>query len=685
MHFTLTLNGQYKRVPRLDSMNITHHTSNQEYSLTEFIQQMMSLAASNYDAHIQTIHHHYGLDFLHEEQIKDLITNHVKSLVDDAGLSHLTDTSTSNTQDILERFHSILFLSRCEGYLYRNAFIKTATRPLKALSVDDYTYYFHPHAAALHEPLLIHARDRQLPESWSKDIGNTSTLLCKVDQGVCIDYPQAVINQLYDQLIEFIEHTLTPHQFIRALQNRDSESRIILYNQNPHHDTLENYFLSLSYSKDIVIHLEQQHIPKTCQILYRLFTTDQASVVKTLIEEGRTQIDWKRIYEKHFVQHVLDHHNATLLTDLHHLSNPRTTPTFWHSSSTDPHTTFHLQSQSKRMWREVIEEAKSFLFISSYIIEDEHLVQLIVKKASLLPGRIFILCNIKGDFLNYFKQLKQDDDQIDIPFKESKVRQWSCLKTLLQHPILLYHSDQVHLKCCLSEQSMLITSANITPNSLGNNIESSLYSRNQALLHHTYQEMTHHIRERGFHVYLKHQDDLKVEHCYNNQEIMSKLALIQVNTWNQHPDFRSTQKHAKLTGGLKLYTNQRFEKKLREDLKQAKSVYVMCYSFHPNSILYEYPNLSHIHIKAAKIKKSSLPKNCKHEIINSCHAKLILIDEDILYLGSSDSPRQGSNPHFFDLTLRIPIHQTPEWIESPSLRQLIISLKASSFHASYSY
>ncbi|MBD2207387.1 hypothetical protein H6G33_15470 [Calothrix sp. FACHB-1219] len=127
----------------------------------------------------------------------------------------------------------------------------------------------------------------------------------------------------------------------------------------------------------------------------------------------------------------------------------------------------------------IISTARQFLLISSYIIEDENLTELICEKSRELPLGVWILTDLRNEVLDRI------DTETSINVSVPEIYQYSdelkkrCLRKLLRDNVRI-RSGAFHLKTYISEQYAYLGSANITRGSLDFNIEAGVVTRNYA-------------------------------------------------------------------------------------------------------------------------------------------------------------------------------------------------------------
>jgi hypothetical protein len=143
------------------------------------------------------------------------------------------------------------------------------------------------------------------------------------------------------------------------------------------------------------------------------------------------------------------------------------------NSSIPPQHQFIIgKGKSRRAIEHLINQAQQFLFISSYIIEDESLTQLICHKAIALPQGVWILTDLRDEVVDRIDtQIENKNNLSD--YQRSDERKAKCLSMLLDAGAHI-RGGAFHLKTYISEKAAYLGSCNLTGGSLDFNLEGGL-------------------------------------------------------------------------------------------------------------------------------------------------------------------------------------------------------------------
>ncbi|BAZ89819.1 hypothetical protein NIES932_13020 [Raphidiopsis curvata NIES-932] len=137
--------------------------------------------------------------------------------------------------------------------------------------------------------------------------------------------------------------------------------------------------------------------------------------------------------------------------------------------------------KTRRTIHQIIDQASEFLLISSYIIEDENLTELICRKSSNLP--VYILTDLNNELLDRIDEQISDSMVIPESYQITDERKKSCLRMLLNQNIPI-RSGAFHLKTYISEKAGYLGSCNLTRRSLDFNTEAGLLASNNSQHEH---------------------------------------------------------------------------------------------------------------------------------------------------------------------------------------------------------
>ncbi len=140
-------------------------------------------------------------------------------------------------------------------------------------------------------------------------------------------------------------------------------------------------------------------------------------------------------------------------------------------------TTHHQFVIGKRISRQAIEElisqAEQFLFISSYIIEDRNITELICQKATTLPQGVWLLTDLRDEVIDAIDTQVEDIPRSREAYQHSDDKKAQCLKLLLDSGVRI-RGGAFHLKTYITEKAAYLGSCNLTGGSLDFNLESGL-------------------------------------------------------------------------------------------------------------------------------------------------------------------------------------------------------------------
>lgn len=128
----------------------------------------------------------------------------------------------------------------------------------------------------------------------------------------------------------------------------------------------------------------------------------------------------------------------------------------------------------------LISEARQFLLISSYIIEDEDLTELICQKSKNLPQGVWILTDLRNEVIDRLDIRVANNISFREEYQRSDQRKKACLRMLLNANIPI-RSGSFHLKTYISEQAAYLGSCNLTRGSLDFNLEAGIVFQNNSV------------------------------------------------------------------------------------------------------------------------------------------------------------------------------------------------------------
>lgn len=264
---------------------------------------------------------------------------------------------------------------------------------------------------------------------------------------------------------------------------------------------------------------------------------------------------------------------------------------------------------SRSILKKIISQARHFLLISSYIIEDESITELICQKSQELPQGVWILTDLRNEVIDKIDAQVSDHVSSREEYQRSHQRKKACLQMLLDANIPI-RSGAFHLKTYISEQDAYLGSCNLTGGSLDSNIEAGLVSRNTSIhtqlinlfrqfwLQHSRDEVIPASNFDGFHL-------RSINHFYQKQ-------------YETYPN---------------LLTPSQYKRDLIEQLRNFKGqVQIYSRNFQPSPEIEQYLRLLNTRIFVdsqvwANQSKFHIEKNDK------IHAKITLLGDKVAYLG----------------------------------------------------
>ena len=128
---------------------------------------------------------------------------------------------------------------------------------------------------------------------------------------------------------------------------------------------------------------------------------------------------------------------------------------------------------SRKAIEELISQAEQFLFISSYIIEDRNITELICQKATTLPQGVWLLTDLRDEVIDAVDSQVEDIPRSREAYQHSDDKKAQCLKLLLDAGVRI-RGGAFHLKTYITETAAYLGSCNLTGGSLDFNFESGL-------------------------------------------------------------------------------------------------------------------------------------------------------------------------------------------------------------------
>lgn len=300
---------------------------------------------------------------------------------------------------------------------------------------------------------------------------------------------------------------------------------------------------------------------------------------------------------------------------------------------------------SRSAIEKIISHARQFLLISSYIIEDETLTQLICQKAQELPPGVWVLTALRNEVLNKIDAQVSNNINIREEYQRSNQRKKACLQMLLNANIPI-RSGTFHLKTYISEQYAYLGSCNLTGGSLDFNIEAGIVSRNTSIhsqLITLFQQF-----------WQQHSRDEVIPTSNYDGFSLRSLHRFCRTSYESYPT---------------LLTPSQYQRDLIEHLRNFKGqVQIYSRSFQPSLEIEQYLNL----LDTRVFVDSTISANHSKISINKIahlHAKITLLGEEVAYIGGINFNFSNSSLSLDDL-----MYKTTNSIEIHQIHQNIYSL-----------
>jgi len=264
---------------------------------------------------------------------------------------------------------------------------------------------------------------------------------------------------------------------------------------------------------------------------------------------------------------------------------------------------------SRSALEKIISQARQFLLISSYVIEDETLTELICQKSQELPLGVWILTDLRSEVIDRIDIQVSDHVSLRQEYQRSNQRKKACLRMLLDANIPI-RSGAFHLKTYISEQYAYLGSCNLTGGSLDFNIEAGILSRNTSI--HT--QLINLFRQFW--------------HQRSRDEV---IPVSNCDGFNIHSINRESQQEYERYPSL--LTPSQYKRDLIEQLSNFNGqVKIYSRSFQPSPEIEQYLNLLDTQIFVDSQLPANYPQlNIIH--INQLHAKITLLGQQVTYIG----------------------------------------------------
>ena len=264
----------------------------------------------------------------------------------------------------------------------------------------------------------------------------------------------------------------------------------------------------------------------------------------------------------------------------------------------------------------IITNAQQFLLVSSYIIEDESITQLICQKSQDLSPGVWILTDLRDEVVDCLDVQVADNTKRSEVYRRSDELKKVCLQMLLDANIPI-RSGASHLKAIISEQAAYLGSCNLTPGSLSRNNEAGIVFNQNSTLKKLLNLFRNFWQQRS-------RDDVIPDSNLRRFELRS------VQRYHSSTNYEHWQSDS-------LLTPRHYQQDLMEQLRNFRGeVQIYSRSFHPDLEITEL--LDSPLIKVKLFVDSAFPpnvrlKNLIIELIPNLHAKVTVIGEQVAYIG----------------------------------------------------
>ena len=298
---------------------------------------------------------------------------------------------------------------------------------------------------------------------------------------------------------------------------------------------------------------------------------------------------------------------------------------------------------NRKAIEELIERASEFLLISSYIIEDRGITELICQKAATLPQGVWILTDLNNEVIDAIDTQVEETPKSREAYQHSDAKKARCLKLLLDAGARI-RGGAFHLKTYISENSAYLGSCNLTGGSLDFNLESGLICRGNAT----------------------HQDLLKYfTFCWQSKTRYRILPL--QSGFNQHTLHHSST--TKRFDSATLLTHSQYRQDLYRELSESyEPVTIYSRGFNPDAEILNL--LSH---RSTQVYADGFIRNYSSRIgthfRTGIHAKVTLIGDRIAYLGGINFQFAPGRSNLHDL-----MYKTSRRQEIKLIRQQLASV-----------
>ena len=274
-----------------------------------------------------------------------------------------------------------------------------------------------------------------------------------------------------------------------------------------------------------------------------------------------------------------------------------------------PHHQFIIgKGKSRKAIERLVNQAEQFLFVSSYIIEDRSLTELICQKAATLPQGVWILTDLRDEVVNRIDtQVEHESNSSN--YQRSDEHKVQCLTMLLEAGSQI-RGGSFHLKTYISEQAAYLGSCNLTGGSLDFNLEGGLICQGTTSYQDLVEYFTHFWQYRtGYDVFPSPTEGSFIQRGLNNS--------------SSAPQFRSET----------LLTPSQYRNDLEQELSRFRGqveIYSRGFAADARILPLLQTHSTHVYFEAFI---NTRDRRIFQHFLPGVHAKITLLGDRIAYLG----------------------------------------------------
>jgi len=318
------------------------------------------------------------------------------------------------------------------------------------------------------------------------------------------------------------------------------------------------------------------------------------------LRAGNTDISDQSESTQQLIQEYQDHYRIIVS---HFPENPLLKPNL------SPVNKIVVSRKNRDLFQKIIAKAENFLLISSYILEDEALINQICEKSATLPQGVWILTDLRDEVVDRIDQQVTISKYLPEHFKRADERKKDCLRQLLDAKVK-NRSGAFHLKTCISEHHGYLGSVNLTRGSLDVNLESGIICKNNE----TYQQLMNIFR-----------------YFWESSSRDHVIPVLGFDGFELRTVKRYRQEYYPVSSSL-LTPEQYYNDLLKELINFKGKVVIFSRSFQETAELkYQLQRLNTIIYIDQEMKSSDSTITIKQ--VKNLHAKITLLGNKIAYIG----------------------------------------------------